>query len=137
MTKKSVTLSAVEAEASTQFSFILRILKFGAGRFGPLKIHSARSHLDTKRVKIETSIASKPIVGELALKVFNGQWRLYCAASDVRFEDWHASFSFDYEKQVYSITKYFVNGNYETMTVNMVTGERKVFADPADAPFYH
>ena len=137
MAKNITTLSAIETEAVTHFSFILRQLGCEGGHFGPLKVHPAYDHLDTKRVRLRTKFGEDAIEGIVVLKNEDDQWRLYCAASDIDFGDWHASFAYDKATQTYHITKFFKNGGCTPMTVNMVNGERKVFADPADAPVYN
>jgi len=134
MTKNLKTLSALETEAVTQFSLIVRFMGYEGGHFGPLKIHPAYDHENTKRVRLQTKFGGRPIDGIIVFKNEDGRWRLYCAASDIDFGDWHASFGYDHEERTYHITKFHESGGTEPMTVNMVTGERVRFADPADAP---
>ena len=136
MTKDISTLSAIKTEAMIHFSFILRQLGCEGGHFGPLKVHPAYDgNIEgTKRVRLRTKFGEQAIEGIVVLRNEDDQWRLYCAASDIDFGDWHASFAYDKETRTYHITKFYKGGGCEPMTVNMVTGERTVFADPADEP---
>ena len=124
------TLSNIEAEATNQFAFVMKQLGY---RYGTVRIPRAYDgHDETKRVRLRTKSGDQAIEGVIVFKNEDGQWQLYCAASDIDFGDWHASFSFDKETQTYRITKFFNSGGCEPMTVNLVTGEQKVFCDPAD-----
>ncbi len=130
----SVILSAVETEAVVHFSLIVRLTGYEGGRFGPLKIYEAfDGHAPgTKVVRIDTSFNDDIIRGAIVLRNEDGQWRTYVAASDIDYGDCHVSFSYDKEMRAYNITKYYKDGQVEPMTVNMITGERTVYANPAD-----
>jgi hypothetical protein len=129
----SASLSAIETEAVMHFALIARTCGCGHGRFGALKIHQATDgHGDTKRVRIRTTFGNQPIEGVIVLKIEDEQWMLYCAASDIDFGDYHVAISYDRHSHTYHITAYFKSGAVESMDLNMMTGERKSFADPLD-----
>jgi hypothetical protein len=134
MSNKDSSLSAVQTEAIVHFSLIVRLLGFEDGRFGPLSVSRSLAFEDTQRIELRTSFYGNPIEGKVVLRNEDGQWRLYCAASNIKFMDLDVSFSYDKEARTYHITKFFRNGGSESITVNVVTGQRKTFADPEDAP---
>lgn len=136
MSKNITTLSAIETEAVTHFSLVMRLLGCEGGNYGPLKIFPALNSNErgVKRVKLSTKFNGKEIEGVVVLINEDGQWRLFCAASSIKFSDWHVSFSYDRKtRNTYHINKFYNSGMYELVTVNMVTGEREVFSDPLDA----
>lgn len=136
----SASLSAVETEAVVHFSLIARMCGCIYGAFGPLKIHRATEGNDaTKRVRIRTTFQCgddrRAIEGVIVLKNVDGQWELYCAASDIDFGDYHVGFSYARHVHTYHTTSFFESGAKESMDINMVTGERTRFCDPADVDY--
>lgn len=133
----SAKLSALETEAVMHFSLIARICGCLYGSFGPLKIHKATDgHDGTKRVRICTTFQCgddrRAIEGVIVLKNVEGQWELYCAASNIDFGDYHVALSYARNVHTYHTTCWYKSGGMESMDINMVTGERVCFPDPAD-----
>jgi hypothetical protein len=131
----SNSLAAIETEAVMHFSFITRVCGCIYGAFGPLKIHRATDgHDNTKRVRIRTTFQCgddrRAIEGVIVLKNVDGQWMLYCEASNIDFGDYHVGFSYARHTHTYHTTTYYTSGALESMDINMVTGVRIRFADP-------
>jgi len=133
----SASLSALEAEAMIHFSLIARMCGCMYGRFGPLKVHHAiDGNGDTKRVRIRTTFENHAIEGIIVLKNVDGQWELYCAASDIDFGNYHVGFSYRRSAHTYHATYFYKSGAVESMDINMVTGERTRFCDPSDVEYH-
>jgi len=136
----SASLSAIETEAVMHFSLIARICGCIYGAFGPLRIHRATDgHDDTKRVRIRTTFQCgddrRAIEGVIVLKNVDGQWILYCGASDIDFGDYHVGFSYARHVHIYHTTCWYQSGGKELMDINMVTGKRTYHPDPADVDY--